>query len=95
MRPRRQDLNVIFFTFMSCRQLDGRQAPCRPLGGDSHPFFKFPYSTYIFEILFFFKYKNEKKASLWAKRNLVEERRARAASSERKPIYLSEDIFSM
>jgi len=27
MRPGRQDLNVIFFTFRSCRHLDGRQTP--------------------------------------------------------------------
>ena len=29
MLPVRQDLNVIFFTFRSCRPLDGRQTPCR------------------------------------------------------------------
>ena len=45
MRPGRQDLNVNFFTFRSCRPLDGRQTPYRPL--------EFP-------IRIFLKYKNEK-----------------------------------
>ena len=60
MRLGRQDLNVFFFTFRSCRQLEGRQPP-RPIKRaiGTH-FWKFPYSAYIFEILLFFKYKNEK-----------------------------------
>ena len=59
MRPGRQDLNVIFFTFRLCRQLDGRQPPCRPLGGRPSPIFENFSIRHIF--LNFFKYKNEKK----------------------------------
>ena len=56
MRPGRQDLNVNFFTFRSCRQLDGRQAPRRQA-----PIFEnFPI-RHIFLKFCFFKYKNEKK----------------------------------
>ena len=63
MRPKRHDLNVIFFTFRSCRPLDGRQAPCRPLGGRQAPIFKnFPI-RHIFLKFCFFKYKNEKSAT--------------------------------
>ena len=36
MYPGRQDLNVN----RSCRQLDRRQAPCRPLGERQAPIFK-------------------------------------------------------
>jgi len=66
MRPKRQDLNISFFTFRSCRQLDGRHAPCRPLGGATGThFWKFPYSAYIFEILFFFNIKMKKAQWMW------------------------------
>ena len=58
MRPGRQDLNVNFFTFRSCRQLDGPQAPCRPLGGDRHPFLKI---SHIFLKFCFFNIKMKKR----------------------------------
>ena len=51
MHPGRQDLNVIFFTFRSCRPLDGRQAPI---------FEKFLIWYIFLKFCFFFKYKNEK-----------------------------------
>ena len=54
MRPWRHDLNVIFFTFRSCRQLDGRQAL----------FFENFFIPHIFLKFYFFKYKNEKKLHL-------------------------------
>ena len=61
MRPGRQDLNVIFFTFRSCRPASGRQAPCRPgRGRQGSSLWNFSKRPYIFEILIFFKYKNEK-----------------------------------
>jgi len=45
-----------FFTFTSCRLLDGRQAPIFENSPIRHIFLKF----------YFFKYKNEKKArTLW------------------------------
>ena len=67
MRPRRQDLNIIFFIFRSCRQLDGRQAPCR------RPFLKFFLFGIYFWNFIFFKYKNEKKGARepWAKGPLL------------------------
>ena len=59
MRPGRQDLNVIFLKFRSCRQL----APCRPLRGRQAPIFEnFPI-RHIFLKFCFFKYKNEKSAA--------------------------------
>ena len=61
MRPGGQDLNVNFFTFRSYRQLDGWQAPHPPLGATGTHFLKFPYSVYIFEILFFLNIKMKKR----------------------------------
>ena len=50
-----------FLTFRSCRQLDGRHAPCRPVGGRQTPIIEnFSYSAYIFEILFFLNIKMKK-----------------------------------
>ena len=73
MRPGRQDLNINFFTFRSCHQLDGRQAPCRP------PIFEnFPI-RHIFLKFCFFKYKNEKsvaKTRQIKSRSLKEKRRS-------------------
>ena len=46
MHPGRQDLNVIFFTFRSYRQLDGRQAPIFENFPIRHIFLKF----YFFNI---------------------------------------------
>ena len=58
MRPRRQDLNVIFFTFRSCRPLDGQQAPCRPWRQE--PIFEnFPI-RHIFLKFYFFNIKMKK-----------------------------------
>ena len=54
MHPGRQDLNVNFFTFRACRQLDGRQAPI---------FKNFPI-RHIFLKSCFFKYKNKKRQKL-------------------------------
>ena len=61
MRPGRHDLNVNFFTFRSCRPLDGRHAPYRPLGGRQTPIFEnFPI-RHIFLKFCFFNIKMKKK----------------------------------
>ena len=49
-----------FFTFRSCCQLDGRQTPCRPLGGDRHPFLKISLFDIYFWNLVFFNIKMKK-----------------------------------
>ena len=68
MHPRRQDLNVIFFTFRSCRPLDGRQTPCRPLVGRHAPIFEnFPI-LHIFLKFCSFNIKMKKARSLTALR---------------------------
>ena len=60
MRPRRQDLNVIFFTFRSRRPLNGRQTPCRPLGRRQTTIFEnFPI-RHIFLKFYFFNIKMKK-----------------------------------
>jgi hypothetical protein len=59
MRSGHQDLNIIFFTFRSCRP---RQAPCRPLRERQAPIFENFSIRHIFLKFCFFKYKNKKSA---------------------------------
>ena len=66
MRPGRQDLNVIFFTFRSCRPASGRQAPVAQAGGDRGIVLKIFETAIYFWNFNFFKYKNEKKSSYQA-----------------------------
>ena len=67
----RQDLNVIFFTFRSCRPLEGRQAPCRPLRGRQAPIFENFSIRHIFLKFCFFKYKNERSPTNQHIRNIL------------------------
>ena len=64
MHPGRQDLNVIFFTFRSCRPLDGRQAPCRPLRRRQAPIFEnFPIRHIFLKFCFFLNIKMKNPSS--------------------------------
>ena len=56
MRPRRQDLNIIFFTFRSCRQLDGRQGR----GQQASIFENFPIRYIFLKFCFFLNIKMKK-----------------------------------
>ena len=62
MRPGRQDLNVIFFTFRSCRPARGQQAPVAQARDDRGIVLKFFETAIYFWNFNFFKYKNEKTA---------------------------------
>ena len=51
----------IFFTFRSCRPLDGRKTPCRPLGGRQSPIFEnFPIRHIFLKFCFFLNIKMKK-----------------------------------